>query len=223
MSSWSPQLYQREAPKDIDPGVLAKATAIGKAIVAINSELPPLFTLNHLAHETDVPYKTLRSFVQRAEPTAYRTFQIRKKPLHSEERRFRLIAVPSKDLMKVQRWIAQFVLAPIAPHSAAVAYAKGSKVYNAARIHANARWLIKIDIRNFFELINELAVYRVFLKSGYQPLMAFELTRICTRLGSATKYATKSRMQLKRDRLGIDRTLRGGWDTCRKVRPLAPC
>jgi RNA-directed DNA polymerase len=38
-----------------------------------------------------------------------------------------------------------------------------------------------MDIRDFFESINEASVYRVFRSAGYQPLPAFELARVCTR------------------------------------------
>ena len=42
--------------------------------------------------------------------------------------------------------------------------------------------MIKIDIRDFFESITEIDVYRVFRERGYQPLVALEIGRICTRL-----------------------------------------
>ncbi|TBZ28815.1 RNA-directed DNA polymerase [Rhizobium leguminosarum bv. viciae] len=42
--------------------------------------------------------------------------------------------------------------------------------------------MVKIDVRDFFESITEIDVYRVFLARGYQPLTALELARICTRL-----------------------------------------
>lgn len=47
--------------------------------------------------------------------------------------------------------------------------------------------MIKLDIVNFFESITEQSVYGVFRKIGYQPLVAFELARICTRKGEQTR------------------------------------
>jgi len=51
-----------------------------------------------------------------------------------------------------------------------------------ARLHCRCRWLIKLDVQNFFESIYEPAVYRVFRDLGYPRLLAFELTRLCTRV-----------------------------------------
>lgn len=42
--------------------------------------------------------------------------------------------------------------------------------------------MIKLDVTNFFESILEPDVYRVFRRIGYQPLLAFEFARLCTRL-----------------------------------------
>jgi RNA-directed DNA polymerase len=57
----------------------------------------------------------------------------------------------------------------------------GASSREAASLHCGCAWLIKLDVRRFFESISEIAAYRVFLNLGYQPLVAFELARICTR------------------------------------------
>ncbi|MBG52178.1 MAG: RNA-directed DNA polymerase [Rhodobiaceae bacterium] len=63
-----------------------------------------------------------------------------------------------------------------------MAYAPGQKLVDAAARHCGAKWQVKIDVRDFFESITEMDAYRVFLERGYQPLVALELARICTRL-----------------------------------------
>ena len=105
--------------------------------------------------------------------------------------------------MRVQRWITQRVLAKATPHAASVAFSKGDKLIEAARPHCGARWLLKLDIRNFFELINEVAVYHVFRSLGYQPLMSFELARVSTRLGMPTGYRRRQRWRVNRPRTKI--------------------
>jgi Reverse transcriptase (RNA-dependent DNA polymerase). len=40
---------------------------------------------------------------------------------------------------------------------------------------------VKLDIRDFFETIDERQVYEVFVEAGYQPLVSLELARLCTR------------------------------------------
>jgi hypothetical protein len=90
--------------------------------------------------------------------------------------------VPAPELLRVQKWIVRNILCHIEPHEASVAYSRGSRITEAADNHCGCRWLIKLDVKNFFESINEVAVYRVFRGVGYQPLVSFELARICSRV-----------------------------------------
>lgn len=85
-------------------------------------------------------------------------------------------------LMRTQRWINSHILAGAPVHHSSVAYAKDCHIAKAAKQHCQASWLIKLDVSNFFESILEPKVYKVFAGFGYQPLLAFELARICTRL-----------------------------------------
>src|SRR5205823_5981263 len=103
---------------------------------------------------------------------------------------FAVYGVRNVSLMQVQRWIAQRILALGRPHTASFAYAKGNSIKDAAALHCGCRWLIKLDVRRFFESISEIAVYHVFCRLGYQPLVAFELARICTRIGRRTPAQT---------------------------------
>jgi retron-type reverse transcriptase len=107
--------------------------------------------------------------------------------------------------MNLQRWLNLNVLDYALPHEASVAFSRGNSIREAASAHCGAKWLIKLDIRNFFESVTEAQVYRVFEGIGYQPLVAFELARICTRLGNRQTHAEHPRYQV--------RTLR--WHTIR--------
>ena len=193
MSSWRPRQYESEGVRrEIDRSVLAHALASGRAIIAADPELPPIFSLRHLAHVADVNYGLLRSVVSRGlDP--YKVFAIRKRPRSPEKKSFRIICVPSPDLMKTQRFINARILARGRIHPASVAYSKGSSIREAAAAHCSCRWLIKLDIRNFFESISEISVYRVFRSLGYQPLVCLEMARLCTRLGSLTHFRRRSR------------------------------
>jgi RNA-directed DNA polymerase len=186
MSRWRPQLYKNEGlDKQISEEVLTHALAIAEAIVKPNPRLPPVFTLKHLAYLSDVNYGLLRIIVSRKNLNPYRIFRIRKRPSSLGEQRYRIIAVPEPGLLKAQQWIAQKILSQAKPHSASVAFSKGDKLFYAAAPHCQCRWLIKLDVRNFFESVSEIAVYRVFLSLGYQPLVSMELARLCTRLRSS--------------------------------------
>jgi RNA-directed DNA polymerase len=188
MTAWRPQHYERQGrDQDVDPAVLANALASADQILAANARLTPVFTLAHLAHLTDTEYGVLRGIAERSPNEAYRLFRIRKRPSHAGETRFRTIAVPSTRLLKVQRWITQSILKEVAPHSASVAFSKGDTIYRAAESHCGCAWLIKMDVRNFFESISEISVYRVFRSLGYQPLVSLEMARLCTRMGAYSR------------------------------------
>lgn len=194
MTTWRPQPYRRLGEsKGIDPQILENAIAAGQAVIDVDAALPPIFTLRHLAHLTGADYGLLRAIVARAIENPYRVFRIRKRPSESGERRYRTICAPEPTLLGVQRWIAESILSRGRTHSASTAYSKGSRLTAAAEPHCGCRWLIKLDVKNFFESISEISAYRAFRRLGYQPLVAFELSRLSTRLGSSTILRRRKR------------------------------
>lgn len=204
MNKWTPQQFLSQAPIGYSPDLLARATAVANQVLKVNPRLPPLFSLKHIAFQTETDYIFLRNIVARRHEDPYKIFRLRKRLSPGETRRFRIIAVPDPDLMRVQRWITQRILALAKVHPSSVAYAKECKLFDAAQPHAGAKWLIKLDVQNFFESINEVAVFRVFQSLGYGRLVSLELTRLCTRLGYPTKYRQRERWNLQRVRRAID-------------------
>ena len=182
---WSPQHFAHEAlDARCKPEVIEAALDAALAIKRANEDLPVIFTLEHLGHLIDVNPETLRSFVDRRDDP-YRIFRVKKRPRPgwgaAPPRASRTICVPSPALMHTQRWIAQNILNAVVPHPASFAFAPGRSLLDAASRHARCSWLIKLDLRNFFEAISERRVYRVFRELGYGALISFELARICTR------------------------------------------
>jgi hypothetical protein len=196
MNVWRPHTYRRSGEqRGIDETVLDNAIAVGQAIVAVNRSLPPVFSLRHLAYLADVDYGFIRAVVSRELPDPYKVFRIRKRSAPNGAKRFRIICVPDPELMRVQRWITTRILSKGVAHPASTAYSKGSKIYEAAEHHCSCKWMIKFDVVNFFESISEIGVYRAFRSFGYQPLVAFEMSRLCTRLGTATLSRFRQRWQ----------------------------
>lgn len=192
--AWRPQPYRRIGEsKGIDAQTLDNAIAAGQAVIDVDPALPPIFTLRHLAHLTGANYGLLRAIVERRIENPYRVFRIQKRPSKNGEKRYRTICAPDPPLLTVQRWISESVLARGRAHSSSTAYSKGSKLIAAAEPHCGCRWLVKLDVKNFFESISEISAYRVFRGLGYQPLVAFELTRLSTRLGSSTMLRMRGR------------------------------
>lgn len=196
MARWRSQSFRTGALKaGVNPTVVENAIGAAERVLGVNPELPPVLSLRHLAHLSDTPYGLLRKYASRESFDPYTTFRIHKRPLNGWIR-YRTIAVPEPALLKVQRWITQKILVHARPHEASVAFSKGDTLYEAVAGHCGCRWLIKVDIRNFFESINEISVYRVFQSLGYQRLVAFELTRLCTRMGGESRIRSKRRWHL---------------------------
>jgi hypothetical protein len=165
--------------------MIANAQAAAESIKAANVNLPVILSLGHLAHLTDVGLPVLTNYVERTDDP-YRVFRLKKNPTGLRvERKFRTICVPEPSLMRIQRWIAQNVLNAQQPHPRSYAFAPGRNLLQAADRHAGCRWLVKMDLQNFFESIDERQVYLVFRSMGYGALLSFEMARICTRLPGA--------------------------------------
>jgi len=175
MDLWPPTIYQREGEKEgCDPKLLIAALSDAHAVQ--KAGFPAVLSLRHLAEHTQVPYDFLRDVVGRR-TDAYRSFPMKKRPTG-----YRVICIPEPPLLRVQRWIQQFILQTLKPHVSSHAYAKGCSPMRCAKMHAGCKWLVKVDIRRFFESIDEISAYRVFRECGYQSLVAFEMARLSTRL-----------------------------------------
>lgn len=85
--------------------------------------------------------------------------------------------------MDVQRVILKRALGNIPQHPSSFAYRQGISIVECARRHLGARWLVKLDLHDFFGSISERQVYLVFRARGYSRLMSLELARLCTRAG----------------------------------------
>jgi RNA-directed DNA polymerase len=174
MDLWPPHLYRRDGREVGRPDSVV-SEALRQAHSLQSRGLPAILTLRHLAARTDTPHEQLRAYVTTT-VDAYRTFRVRKR-----SGGFRRICVPEPSLMRVQRWLAKHLLNRIPPHPASAAYAPGASVIQCAQLHCGCRWMLKVDVRAFFESISEIQAYRVFQGLGYNELIAFEMARLCAR------------------------------------------
>ncbi len=195
MPHWFPQTYQSEAVKQgADGSTISCALETARKLVKRTTGAPPIFTLKHLSLLAQVDYRFMRELIASDRNKAYKVFRIHKRsPDQSGRKRYRTICVPDARLMRLQKWINQLVLSVLRPHDASVAFSEGDQIVKAAQRHCGCRWLIKIDILSFFESVDEAKVYWVFRQAGYQPLIAFELARICTRVGGTSRFRNNQR------------------------------
>lgn len=179
MQRWNPQLFRRQA-SGVKPELLNHLVKVGRRITQTHRDVQPVFTLRHLAALSDVDYGFLRQTVARR-TEAYSEFRIRKRGGERQSLEYRTICAPSPSLMKLQRWITQNILAHVPAHDCSVAFSRGDCLYKAVEPHCQAKWLVKIDVQSFFESISESTVYGLFNSLGFEPLIAFEMARLCTR------------------------------------------
>jgi RNA-directed DNA polymerase len=173
--AWSSQQYIADGAADgIDATILQNAVHQIEQVIVPHPELPALLSLMHLAVRSGADYEILRSVISCSDEF-YQHFRIRKR-----SGGHRLISVPDPTLMMAQRWIATYILNSQPIHHCSFAFAPKASIVRCAMRHVGARWLIKLDVTAFFGSISEIQVYRVFRSLGYQPLVAFELSRLTT-------------------------------------------
>lgn len=171
-------LKKDAAKRGFQPEYVERLLSVATTLEA--HRVPSVFSLMHLARLSGTQWKYLREIVQRRRHD-YRIFTIRKRSGGN-----RMICAPGPVLRRVQTWVHRNIL--LAPgalallHDASSAFAPDCSIRKNASAHAGAAWMIKLDIKDFFESISERQVYYVFRQFGYPALLSFELARLCTRV-----------------------------------------
>ncbi|QDA59994.1 reverse transcriptase family protein [Hymenobacter jejuensis] len=152
----------------------------------INKSLPVIYDLKHLS--LLVGYKT--AYIQRATHRSqffYRRFEIRKKSGAT-----RVIFEPLPSLKEIQLWILKNILnnCPISKY--AKAYVRKKSIKDAARFHKNQKYVVTIDIVQFFEFINYPTVLGKFILMGYSREVSTILTKLCCKNDSLPQGAPTS-------------------------------
>lgn len=93
----------------------------------------------------------------------------------------RVIAAPIHDLAQAQRAILSRLTTVTKFDGPSFAYSKGLSIGDCAAKHIGARWLVKLDLADFFHSIDEDQVARVFSARGCDLSLSRQLARVCTR------------------------------------------
>ena len=78
----------------------------------------------------------------------YKTYSVKKK-----NGGLRIIDHPSRRLKSAQTWILQNVLVSLPVHDAASAYRPGKSILQHAAVHSSAKFLLRLDMKDFFPSI----------------------------------------------------------------------
>lgn len=92
----------------------------------------------------------------------------------------RLISAPKPDLKRAQTWIARTITEHLPVHGAAHGFLAGRSTATNAAVHAGARVLVKLDLKDFYPSVTLPRVKGVFRKAGYGEQVATVLALLCT-------------------------------------------
>jgi RNA-directed DNA polymerase len=92
----------------------------------------------------------------------------------------RLISAPKPELKAAQRWIAHNVTEHLPVHTAAHGFVPGRSTVSNASVHAGARVIIKLDLKDFYPTITQPRVKGMLRKAGYGEQVATVLSMLCT-------------------------------------------
>lgn len=144
--------------------------------------LPVIFDQHHLSYLLYMEHRKLKKLVSSASGY-YKYFAIKKR-----NGGLRRIMSPYTELKDVQTWIKENILDNIKQPNYVTAFAKGRNIVGNAKIHEGRKYILKVDIANFFESIGVWRVYLAYLKMGYDKGVAAWLANLCTAMIEDYKY-----------------------------------
>lgn len=92
---------------------------------------------------------------------------------------YRRISAPGKELKAIQDTIYHRILSPVNIHPAAIGFRQQRCVADNARPHLGKRYVLKVDIHDFFQSIRSTRVRKTFREIGYPLNEAKLLTALC--------------------------------------------
>lgn len=96
---------------------------------------------------------------------------------------YRDLYCPSRKLKAVQAWILRNILEIIPLENSATAFRKGLNIKDNTEMHKNNKFIVCLDIKNFFDNIQRKWVYNLFLNLGYSKHVSLLFTNLCTYKG----------------------------------------
>lgn len=119
----------------------------------------------------------------------------------------RVIEQPTDALRVLQRRILRHILSAATLHPAAHGFVRGRSVVTHAALHVGKRYLLRLDIADFFTSITAGRVHSAFLRLGLQPRVATTLTALTT----SVQKASTLRAALRRDSSNHSSTVVNDW------------
>jgi RNA-directed DNA polymerase len=146
----------------------------------LGQSLPPLIipTRAALATSLGVRLAKINYWLYKVPSDArYRSFQLAR----TGGRPPRTIEAPIKPIKDIQRRLLRLLEGQYRPHYGAHGYIAGRSIATNARIHVGQRWLLRVDLTDFFTSINFGRVRGLFLARpfSFPPEVATLVAHIC--------------------------------------------
>ena len=144
--------------------------------------VPSLTSPEELAGWLSLPLNRLLWFADgRAEfrkKESGRHYDYRWSPKRSKD--FRLIEAPKSQLKRIQRDIADGIIAHIPPHEAAHGFRVGHNIKSYVTPHAGKHFVMRMDLRDFFPTVTRARVAAILRSAGYPESVVGLLTDLVT-------------------------------------------
>lgn len=106
--------------------------------------------------------------------TFYTSYYKKKK----RKSKFREISAPSDQLKTIQRWVLDKFLVDFEIHSRANGFVTGRNIKKNATYHLNKKYILCIDILNFFPSIKQDRIFKVFFEKTKDSELSYKLAKL---------------------------------------------
>lgn len=187
------------------------ADCLAYAEILASKKLPIIYDQKHLSLLVGYKESYLLS-ASNSQHSFYSHFLLPKKNGGNRD-----IFAPYPSLREIQRWILDNILNNIEVSRYAKAYIKNTSIIDNARFHRNQKYVLRLDIKDFFPSIKFKNVYKIFASSGYSKQVSTLLSNLCTLFNSIPQGAPTSPALSNIFFYEIDKRI-GGYIIPRKIR-----
>ncbi len=146
----------------------------------------PIFSDLHLAELLGFDRKLLYA-ISNGPSSFYRTFDIPKR--NGTKRR---ISEPLPTLKEIQRKLVSLVFSNLKIHRSARGFKKGSSIRSNASLHVGQKFVLNVDVKDFFDSIKIKDVYDIVLEIGYTCQISAMIASFCCKSGKLPQGAPTS-------------------------------
>lgn len=140
--------------------------------------IPDFITPNELATALGLNISKLRWLTFHRDAATYIHYHCFDVPKKSGG--VRSIWAPNNLLKEKQRWVLDNIIHKIPVHGAAHGFVPGCSIFSNAKMHINSKYIISMDIKNFFPSFTFKRVKGIFRQIGYLDGIATLLALLCT-------------------------------------------